>query len=78
MANNRANRDSFIICGIEDKTFNVVGVENDSHRRNQQNIVDILRSVNFAGSVNFLQQVTGGRNWVLILCLRTCGFICSF
>lgn len=51
MANNRANRDSYIICGIEDKTFNVVGVENNSHRRNQQNIINILRSVHFAGSV---------------------------
>ncbi len=51
MANNRANRDSYIICGVEDKTFNIVGVENDPHRRNQQNIVDILRSVSFAGGV---------------------------
>lgn len=51
MANNRANRDSYIICGIEDKTFNIIGVENDKNRRNQQNIVDILRSVSFAGSV---------------------------
>ncbi|SEL42675.1 ATP-binding protein [Ruminococcus albus] len=51
MANNRANRDSYIICGIEDKSFNIIGVENDTNRRNQQNIVDILRSVSFAGSV---------------------------
>ncbi|MBO4866165.1 MAG: ATP-binding protein [Ruminococcus sp.] len=51
MANNKANRDSYIICGIEDRTFNLIGIENDSYRRNQQNIVDILRSVQFAGSV---------------------------
>lgn len=51
MANSRANRDAYIIFGIEDKTFNIKGVENDAIRRTQQNIVDILRSVHFAGSV---------------------------
>lgn len=51
MANNRADRDSYIIFGIENESFEVVGVENDSIRRNQQQITDILRSVNFAGGV---------------------------
>lgn len=51
MANSRANRDAYIIFGIEDKTFRIIGVENDVHRRSQQGIVDILRSVGYAGSV---------------------------
>ena len=51
MANIRARRDAYIIFGVEDKTFSIVGVENDQNRRNQQMIVDILRSVSYAGSV---------------------------
>ena len=51
MANSRANRDTYIILGVEDGTFKITGVENDKNRRTQQNIVDILRSVHFAGSV---------------------------
>lgn len=51
MANNRPRRDSYIIFGIEDKTFKVIGVERDANRRNQQVITNILRSVNFAGGV---------------------------
>lgn len=51
LANNRVDRDSYLILGIRDKTFEVIGVENDSHRKNQQNIVDFLRTKNFAGQV---------------------------
>ena len=51
LANNRANRDSYLIFGVRDKTFDVMGVENDLHRKNQQNIVDFLRTKNFAGQV---------------------------
>lgn len=51
MANSRANRDAYIIFGVEDKTFKIIGIENDANRRNQQGIVDILRSVSYAGSV---------------------------
>ena len=51
MANNRARRDSYIIFGVEDNTFSILGVENDERRRNQQNIVDILRNISFAGGV---------------------------
>ena len=36
MANSRADRDAYIIYGIEDKSFNVIGVESDQNRRNQQ------------------------------------------
>ena len=50
MANNRPRNDSYIIFGIEDD-FSIVGVENDSYRRNQQGITDILRNIAFAGGV---------------------------
>ena len=49
LANNRADRDAYLIFGIQDKTFNVMGVEDDPNRRNQQNIVDFLRSKSFTG-----------------------------
>lgn len=42
MANSPANRDCYIIIGIEDKTYNVLGV-NDENRKNQQNVIDLLR-----------------------------------
>lgn len=51
MANNRPRKDSYLIFGIDDATFSVVGVENDKNRRNQQRITDILRNIKFAGSV---------------------------
>lgn len=51
LANNRANRDSYLILGVRDKTFEITGVENDPNRKNQQNIVDFLRTPNFAGHV---------------------------
>lgn len=42
MANSPANRDCYIIIGVEDKTYNVLGV-NDENRKNQQNVIDLLR-----------------------------------
>ena len=49
MANNRANKDSYLIFGVTDITFEIVGVESDPNRRNQQRIVDFLRQIKFAG-----------------------------
>ena len=51
MANSRSTNDGLIIFGIRDKTMEVIGCENDIHRRNQQNIVDFLHSVKFAGQI---------------------------
>lgn len=51
LANNRADRDAYLVLGIRDKTFEIMGVENDLHRKNQQNIVDFLSAKNFAGQV---------------------------
>lgn len=42
MANSLANRDCYIIIGVEDKTYNVLGVSNEK-RKNQQNVIDLLR-----------------------------------
>lgn len=51
MANNRVDRDAYIIFGIADKTFEVVGVENDENRKNQQNIIDFLKSKSFVSGI---------------------------
>lgn len=49
LVNNRADRDAYLILGVRDKTFEIIGVEDDPHRKNQQNIVDFLSAKNFAG-----------------------------
>lgn len=51
MANNRVDRDAYIIFGIVDETFDIVGVENDENRKNQQNIIDLLKSKKFASGI---------------------------
>ena len=51
MANNRVDRDAYIIFGIADGTFEVVGVENDENRRNQQQMIDFLKSENFVSGI---------------------------
>lgn len=51
MANNRVDRDAYIIFGIADKTFEVVGVENDENRRNQQMFIDFLKSQKFVSGI---------------------------
>lgn len=42
MANSPANRDCYIVIGVEDKTCNILGVSNEK-RKNQQNVLDLLR-----------------------------------
>jgi Divergent AAA domain. len=51
MANNRVDRDAYIIFGIADRTFEVVGVENDENRRNQQQVIDFLKSKKFVSGI---------------------------
>ena len=50
MANNLANRDAYIIIGVEDKSFKVKGVPEDD-RLNQQKLINFLRDKKFAGDV---------------------------
>lgn len=42
MANSPANRDCYIIIGVEDGSCNLCGVDN-INRKNQQNVIDFLR-----------------------------------
>ncbi|GFN30448.1 ATP-binding protein [Paenibacillus xylaniclasticus] len=51
MANNRVDRDAYIIFGIADGTFEVVGVENDENLRNQQQIIDFLKTKKFVSGI---------------------------
>ena len=51
MANNTTTdmQDGYIIFGIEDCTFNVVGVAGDCNRKNQENIIGFLHSKSWTG-----------------------------
>lgn len=52
MANNMADRDAYIIIGVdEEEDYAVRDVSQDENRRSTQQIVDFLRSKNFAGDV---------------------------
>lgn len=51
MANNRADRDAYIIYGVVDKTYEIIGVEADLGRKTQQQMIDQLKSKKFAGGV---------------------------
>jgi len=42
MANSPANRDCYIIIGVEEKTYNILGVSSEN-RKNQQNVIDLLQ-----------------------------------
>lgn len=51
MANNTTPdmKDSYIIFGIEDKTFNIIGVSEDSNRKTQENIIGFLSTHSWSG-----------------------------
>lgn len=51
MANNRADRDGYIIFGVTDADFEIVGVNDDENRRNQQQIIDFLKDKKFASEI---------------------------
>mgnify|MGYP000938999475 CR=1 FL=1 len=73
MANNRPRKDSYIIFGVDNETFSVVGVESDTYRRNQQGITDILRNITFAGSVRpriEIQTITLGNHEIDVLIIK--------
>ncbi|WP_337018387.1 ATP-binding protein [Oceanobacillus massiliensis] len=50
MANNRADKDGYIIFGVSDD-YEIKGTENDENRRNQQGIIDFLKSKKFSGGI---------------------------
>ena len=51
MANNTTDnmQDGYIIFGIEDKTYRIVGVSGDNHRKNQENVIGFLSSQTWSG-----------------------------
>ncbi len=51
MANNTTvdMQDGYIIFGIEDSLFNIIGVSEDSNRKNQENIIGFLSSQAWSG-----------------------------
>lgn len=51
LANNRVGKDAYIIIGIEDKTFHIKGIQKDINRKNQQNVIDFLKSKKFCGEI---------------------------
>lgn len=51
LANNRVDKDAYLIIGIRDKTFDIIGVEEDNNRKNQQNLIDFLNQIPFAGGI---------------------------
>ncbi|MDR2340215.1 MAG: ATP-binding protein, partial [Deltaproteobacteria bacterium] len=50
MANNQTDHDGYIIFGIEDQTYDVKGVP-DTDRKTQQMVIDVLKSIKFAGGI---------------------------
>lgn len=58
MANNLANRDVYIIIGVdEENDYSFSSVKSDSNRRNTQQLVDFLREKHFAGGVRLIINV---------------------
>lgn len=51
MANNRCDRDGYIIFGVEDDTFKIIGIKEDENRKNQQQIIDFLKDKKFVSGI---------------------------
>lgn len=52
MANNLANRDAYIIIGVdEEKDYSISSIKSDPNRKNTQQIVDFMREKHFAGGI---------------------------
>lgn len=51
MANNLTDRDGLIIFGVQDKTFEVVGVGQDTDRRDLNYYINFLKDKEFAGGI---------------------------
>lgn len=51
MANNIADRDAYIIIGVEDKTGRVAGVEHDENRKDTTHFHNILKTAAFFADI---------------------------
>lgn len=45
------HNDCYLIFGVEDKTFKVLGVDEDKNRRNTQQVIDLLTHQNLSGDI---------------------------
>lgn len=50
MANNRVDRDSYIVFGVSDD-YEIKGLEGDENRKSQQNVTDFLKTKKFSGGI---------------------------
>ncbi len=58
MANNLENHEAYIIIGVDEgNDYSLVTCENDTNRKNTQNIVDFLKDKSFAGGIRPLAKV---------------------
>ncbi|WP_043110748.1 ATP-binding protein [Paenibacillus pasadenensis] len=62
MANNRVDRDAYIIFGVVDGTYEVVGVKDDENRRTQQHMIDFLKDKKFVSGIRPRVEV---RNFII-------------
>lgn len=51
LVNNTGNQESYIIFGVEDQTGEIVGIENSQNRKSRQNIIDLLKGVEFVSGI---------------------------
>lgn len=51
MANNISDNDGYIVFGVEDNSYEVIGLQSEEKRRNQQEVIDILKNLDFAGHI---------------------------
>ena len=51
LSNNRVDRDAYLMMGIRDKTYEIIGIENDENRKTQQNVIDLLNEVSFISGI---------------------------
>ena len=51
LANNRVDKEAYLIIGVRDKTYEIIGVEEDKNRKNQQKVIDFLKNISFVGGI---------------------------
>lgn len=51
LANNRVDKEAYLIIGVRDKTYEIIGVEEDQNRKNQQKVIDFLKNISFVSGI---------------------------
>lgn len=57
MANNQNDEDAYIIFGVENTTFKIIGIENTEDRKSQQNVIDFLKDKKFESGIRPIIEV---------------------